>query len=212
MHVDKNTLIALEQRYRANLINCLSGFKPAILVGTQSPSGDTNLAMFTNVLHIGANPALLGLLVRPAPADTERHTLDNITATGEFTLNHVTTSILPAAHQTSARFPRHVSEFTATGLTPEWRDDCKAPYVKEAPVKIGLRLAEQQTLAINNTTLVIGEVQSIYLPKEILREDGSVDMAKGHIITSCGLDSYHATAPGTRYQYAKPDTKATKVT
>jgi len=212
MHVDKNNLIALEQRYRANLIHCLPGFKPALLVGTQSPSGDTNLAMFTNVLHIGANPALLGLLVRPAPAGTERHTLDNITATGEFTLNHVTTSILPAAHQTSARFPRHVSEFTATGLTPEWRDDCKAPYVKEAPVKIGLRLAEQQTLAINNTTLVIGEVQSIYLPKEILREDGSVDMAKGHIITSCGLDSYHATAPGTRYQYAKPDTKATKVT
>ena len=212
MYVDKNTLIALEQRYRANLINCLSGFKPALLVGTQSPSGDTNLAMFTNVLHIGANPALLGLLVRPAPAGTERHTLDNITATGEFTLNHVTTSILPAAHQTSARFPRHVSEFTATGLTPEWRDDCKAPYVKEAPVKIGLRLAEQQTLAINNTTLVIGEVQSIYLPEDILREDGSVDMAKGHIIASCGLDSYHVTAPGTRYRYAKPDTKTTKVT
>lgn len=211
MHIDKNTLLALEQRYRANLINCLSGFKPTVLVGTRDLDGNTNLAMFTNVFHVGANPALMGLLVRPAPAGTERHTLENIVATGDFTLNHVTTSMLPAAHQTSARFPRHISEFTATGMTPEWFESCKAPYVAEAPVKIGLRMAEHQILPINNTTLVIGEVLAIYLPEEIVREDGSVDLSREHIAASCGLDSYHTTTSGSRYRYAKPDTTPTKI-
>ena len=211
MQIDKNTLLALEQRYRANLINCLSGFKPTVLVGSQDLDGNTNLAMFTNVLHVGANPALLGLLVRPAPAGTERHTLENIVATSDFTINHVTASMLPAAHQTSARFPRHISEFTATGMTPEWFEGCEAPYVAEAPVKIGLRLVEHQTLSINNTTLVIGEVLAIYLPAEIVREDGSVDLAREHITASCGLDSYHTTTSGNRYRYAKPDTTPTKI-
>ena len=211
MQIDKNTLLALEQRYRANLINCLSGFKPTVLVGTRDLDGNTNLAMFTNIFHVGANPALMGLLVRPAPADTERHTLENIIATGDFTLNHVTASMLPAAHQTSARFPRHISEFTATGLTPEWFEGCKAPYVAEAPIKIGLRLVENQTLPINDTTLVIGEVLAICLPEEIVREDGSLDLTREHIATSCGLDSYHTTTSGSRYRYAKPDTAPTKI-
>jgi len=211
MHFDKTTIDTLEQRYRGNLINCLSGFKPAVLVGTKSTEGQTNLAIFSNLLHLGANPALLGLLVRPAPAGTERHTWENIVATQHFTVNHVNEAIVPQAHQTSARYPRETSEFSATGLTPEWLADYPAPFVAEATVKLGLRLIDQHHFDINHTTLLIGEVQTIHLPSEILREDGSLDLTQEHAVAACGLDSYHNTGTGCRYRYAKPDAKPSKI-
>ena len=211
MHFDKTTIDTLEQRYRGNLINCLSGFKPAVLVGTKSTEGQTNLAIFSNLLHLGANPALLGLLVRPAPAGTERHTWENIVATQHFTVNHVNEAIVPQAHQTSARYPRETSEFSATGLTPEWLADYPAPFVAEATVKLGLRLIDQHHFDINHTTLLIGEVQTIHLPSEILREDGSLDLTQEHAVAACGLDSYHTTGTGCRYRYAKPDAKPSKI-
>lgn len=211
MHFDKIDIDTLEQRYRGNLINCLSGFKPAVLVGTKSTEGQTNLAIFSNLLHLGANPALLGLLVRPAPAGTERHTWENIVATQHFTVNHVNEAIVPQAHQTSARYPRETSEFSATGLTPEWLADYPAPFVAEATVKLGLRLIDQHHFDINHTTLLIGEVQTIHLPSEILREDGSLDLTQEHAVAACGLNSYHTTGTGCRYRYAKPDAKPTKI-
>ena len=211
MHFDRTDIDTLEQRYRGNLINCLSGFKPAVLVGTKSTEGQTNLAIFSNLLHLGANPALLGLLVRPAPAGTERHTWENIVATQHFTVNHVNEAIVPQAHQTSARYPRETSEFSATGLTPEWLADYPAPFVAEATVKLGLRLIDQHHFDINHTTLLIGEVQTIHLPSEILREDGSLDLTQEHAVAACGLDSYHTTGTGGRYRYAKPDAKPSKI-
>jgi flavin reductase (DIM6/NTAB) family NADH-FMN oxidoreductase RutF len=211
MHFDRTDIDTLEQRYRGNLINCLSGFKPAVLVGTKSTEGQTNLAIFSNLLHLGANPALLGLLVRPAPAGTERHTWENIVATQHFTVNHVNEAIVPQAHQTSARYPRETSEFSATGLTPEWLADYPAPFVAEATVKLGLRLIDQHHFDINHTTLLIGEVQTIHLPSEILREDGSLDLTEEHAVAACGLDSYHTTGTGCRYRYAKPDAKPSKI-
>ena len=211
MHFDRTDIDTLEQRYRGNLINCLSGFKPAVLVGTKSTEGQTNLAIFSNLLHLGANPALLGLLVRPAPAGTERHTWENIVATQHFTVNHVNEAIVPQAHQTSARYPRETSEFSATGLTPEWLADYPAPFVAEATVKLGLRLIDQHHFDINHTTLLIGEVQTIHLPSEILREDGSLDLTQEHAVAACGLDSYHTTGTGCRCRYAKPDAKPSKI-
>lgn len=211
MHFDRTGIDTLEHRYRGNLINCLSGFKPAVLVGTKSTEGQTNLAIFSNLLHLGANPALLGLLVRPAPAGTERHTWENIVATQHFTVNHVNEAIVPQAHQTSARYPRETSEFSATGLTPEWLADYPAPFVAEATVKLGLRLIDQHHFDINHTTLLIGEVQTIHLPSEILREDGSLDLTQEHAVAACGLDSYHTTGTGCRYRYAKPDAKPSKI-
>ena len=78
---------SLEVRYRATLINSLTGVRPAVLVGTRSGSGNNNLAIFNSLVHIGADPPLNGLLFRPATV--ERHTLNNILETGNYTLNFV---------------------------------------------------------------------------------------------------------------------------
>jgi len=93
----------------------------------------------------GANPPLLGLLMRPLP--DERHTYRNIRRTGCFTVNHVTEGILRKAHQTSARYPEEVSEFDACGLTPEFLGIHTAPYVNEATIKIGAAYRGEDEIA-----------------------------------------------------------------
>ena len=81
----------LEKQKRTNLINCLSGFRAANLIGTINNSGKSNLAIFNSVNHIGANPPLMGFIQRPA--SVERHTYENIKNTGCFTINHVNENI-----------------------------------------------------------------------------------------------------------------------
>ena len=126
-HWQKDDLAGMEKRYRANLINTVAGFKPALLVGTADKNGLSNLAIFSTIFHIGAAPPLIGMLVRPNPEGTQRHTLDNIIATGVYTLNHFPLNRAEKAHQTSARYPRGQSEFSAAGFEIDWHDEFAAP-------------------------------------------------------------------------------------
>lgn len=193
----------LPQRYRVNLINSLSGFKSANLIGTVSESGHTNLSIISSAFHLGADPALLGFISRPHSVD--RHTLENLLKTKSYTLNHVHEGMIDAAHQTSARYPQEESEFDATGLTPYWVEGMTAPFVEQSHVRIGLRYIEHHTL-LNNTVMVIGEIVTIEVPEASLGEDGLVDMTKTNTVAVSGLDTYHAPQKVKRLSYAKPDT------
>ena len=118
---DFDGLMALEQRYRAAFINSLGGFKSVVLLGTKNNDGQTNLAIFNSLFHIGANPPLCGLIVRPD--SVERHTFENIMQTGFYTVNHIKPEFYENAHQTSARYPREVSEFDTTQLSAEYKNN-----------------------------------------------------------------------------------------
>ena len=203
MQLDSYAIAAMSSRRRAAFINSVSGFKSANLIGTADASGATNLAIMSSVVHLGSHPPLLALIVRPG--GEERHTLANILATECFTINHVSTSCIEAAHQTAARYPQHVSEFDATGLTPQWQDGLAAPLVREASVKLGLRLREHQILAINDTHLVIGEIVIALFPEHALRDDGSLNLSICGTAALSGLDTYHEALQLKRMAYAKPD-------
>jgi flavin reductase (DIM6/NTAB) family NADH-FMN oxidoreductase RutF len=193
---------AMDTRRRAAFANSLSGFKSANLVGTSNAQSSTNLAIMSSAVHLGSNPPLLALVIRPG--GEERHTLANIMDTGCYSLNHVTPSIVERAHQTAARYPGNVSEFDATGLTPYWYDNFGAPMVAEAGIKLGLCLREHQELKINGTHLVIGEVVLADIPAGCLLDEGGIDLASADSVTVSGLDSYYQPHPIKRMAYAKP--------
>ena len=100
-HINSEELAQLNDREKVHLINSLGGFKSVNLIGTESKDKQTNLAIFSSIFHIGANPPLIALLFRPSPP--ERDTLTNILETGYYTINHINESIYKQAHQTSAR-------------------------------------------------------------------------------------------------------------
>ncbi len=203
IYLTSEDILQLESRTRAAFINSLSGFKSASLIGSLDKDGNTNLAIFSSVVHLGSNPALIGFINRPD--STSRHTLENILATNCFTINHVNKTIYKQAHQTSARYAKNISEFDATGLTPEFGKIVVAPYVKESNIKYGLELVDKHELKINGTILIIGKVVEIFLPENCLLAHGAIDIERAETITISGLDHYHATHSLARLSYAKPD-------
>ena len=194
---------SLPQRYRAELANSLSGFKSANLVGTRDKQGCNNLCIVSSVVHIGAHPPLLGMVMRPHTV--QRDTLENIKTTGVYTLNSVTSDITQQAHQTSARYPHLVSEFEQVGLTIEESGAVNAPYVAESGIKLSLEVQDIQYLAINQTELVIGQIVEAILPANSIDKTGYVDLEACDSIAISGLVSYHSTQRIARYGYAKPD-------
>ena len=209
MQYSFSEILNLNERFRRNLINSVSGFKSVSLIGTVNNSGTTNLAIFSQILHIGANPPMLGILFRPD--SVERHTLENIRQNGYFTINQIQESFYKEAHQTSARYPSNISEFDAVGLTPEFIKDVDVPFVKESNIKMLLKCVDEQTLKINGTILLIGEVQLLMAPDNVIGEDGFVDLQNAGTITNAGLDAYYKTEKISRLSYAKVDLPITKI-
>ena len=195
-------IMDMEQRKRAQLINSISGFRSVALIGTIDTQGQTNLAIFSSIVHLGSNPPLLGFIMRPD--SVERHTLSNIMEMGHYTINHIHQKMYEQAHQTSARYPKNMSEFDATQLTPLFKEGFVAPFVKESHIQIGMEFKERVPIHINQTSMIIGEIKWVHYPDHCLLEDGFIDIEKAGTITSAGLDSYHTTQLLQRLQYAKP--------
>jgi flavin reductase (DIM6/NTAB) family NADH-FMN oxidoreductase RutF len=192
-----------ERFYRANFINSLTGFKSASLIGTINAQGVPNLGMFSSIVHIGSDPALIGYINRPLAAAP--HTLANIKANGLYTVNHIQASFLAQAHQTSAKYPEEVNEFTEVGLTEEYLDGVKVPFVKESPIKYLLSLKEIIPITLNATFLVIGQLEQVLIDPSLQpTSDGFLHLDQAGSISSNGLDAYYKTELIDRYDYAKP--------
>lgn len=195
-------LDAMPKAYRRTLVNSLSGYKSLCLCGTADAAGHTNLSVISSVIHVGASPPLMGLLLRPDVVP--RHTLSNMEATGAFTLNHVTEAIYRQAHQASARYPQEVSEFEAVGLSPRY-GALRVPYVAEASVQIGLVVQERHRIIANQTLLIVGRVMELYLPEAALWPDGFLDPERAGSLAGAALDGYYRGERVARLSYAKPD-------
>lgn len=205
--ISAEDILSYDKRFRTNLINTVTGFKSVSLIASVNTQGETNLAIFSQIIHVGANPPLLGILFRPHTV--VRHTLENILSTAEFTINHISSEILRQAHHTSARWEQ--SEFEACGLTPDFGTAVCAPYVRESSVQIGCKLVERQDIQANGTVLIIGQIVEIRLPDNIVHDDGFIDLEMAGSLCALGLDSYHNTTRVARLSYAKPDSQPEEI-
>ncbi|WP_417876369.1 flavin reductase family protein [Winogradskyella sediminis] len=192
----------MDHLYRINLINSCSGYKSANLIGTKSDDGISNVAVFSSVTHLGSNPALLGFFLRPTTVT--RNTYSNLKTTGKYTINHVHSDILKDAHHTSAKYDSNISEFDATQLTEDYKADFLAPFVKKAPVQLAMQFVEEYPIAANNTILVIGKIETLYINDNLLEKDGFVNLSKGNVATINGLDGYAIPELKTRFDYQRP--------
>lgn len=203
MVISTTEIEQMDGRFRTTFINSLSGYKCLQLVGTTNESGHSNVGIFNSIFHLGASPALLGMIFRPDSNDHD--TLKNIQRNGVYTFNNVTEAFYQEAHQTSARYLSGCSEFVECGLTEFFTPEFESPFVAESTIKIAMRLREVIPIQINNTTMVIGEVVHILLKKNFVGADGYIDHQKAATITVNGLDSYFNATPIARLAYAKPD-------
>lgn len=196
---DINTLNHL---YKINLINSCSGFKSANLISTKSKMGIENVAIFSSVTHIGSNPPLLGFICRPTSA--KRDTYNNIKETGCYTINPITEDNYRAAHHTSAKYGKDISEFDKTILVSEYKNGSFAPFVKNAPIQLEMKFIEEYFIKANATILVIGEIQGVHINDDLLESDGFINLTKAKIAAINGLDTYTIPILKERLEYQRP--------
>ncbi len=75
--ISKADISNMSKIFRLNLINSITGIKPANLVGTKSLDGKSNLAIISSVVHLSSNPPMVGFFMRPSK-EVRRDTYDNI--------------------------------------------------------------------------------------------------------------------------------------
>ena len=74
-HFNLEDIKAFSKIYRLNMINSVTGYKSANMIGTKSNSGRENVAIFSSITHLGSDPALLHFTLRPntVPRDTYKN-------------------------------------------------------------------------------------------------------------------------------------------
>ena len=188
---------------RLNIINSVTGIKPANLIGTISDAGIPNLAIFSSVVHLGSNPAIVGFMVRPQQ-EVRRHTYENIMHNGLYSINHVHANFAERAHYTSAKFDAEISEFVSCGLTEQYIEGFAAPFVQESRLKLGMRFLEAIPVQINNTHMIVGEILHAIIPDEAIEDHGHLDLTQVGSIGISGLNSYYQLEKIGKYPYARP--------
>ena len=202
IHLSKRDIERTTRVRRLNLINGVSGIKSANLIGTRSAINGPNLAIFSSVIHIGSDPAMLGFITRPVK-DVPRNTYTNIRETDYFTINHIHESFIEKAHYTSAKFDAGVSEFERCGLTEEYLYDFLAPFVKESKLKLGMKFIEEVDVKSNGTKLIVGEIQELILPEECLDDKGYIRLDRLYDVGIGGLNSYYSLRRMVTFPYAR---------
>lgn len=203
MHISRSEIEAMDRITRLNLINHMSGYKSANLIGTKSLDGYSNLSIISSVMHLSSSPALVGFMQRPATVP--RHTYTNIKETGFYTINHVHEDITDHAHFTSAKFEKEESEFDHCGLSEEYFEGYAVPFVKESNIKMAVRYLNTYEITESRTFLVVGAIESVFLQKDALKADGQIDLNRLGSVAISGLNNYHRATQLASYAYARPD-------
>ncbi|WP_320243481.1 flavin reductase family protein [Tenacibaculum sp. 1B UA] len=202
MHITRQQIDEFSHLYKINLMNSISGYKPANLIATKSNDNITNVAVFSSVVHYGSSPAILGFVLRPTTV--VRNTYNNIKETGYYTINAINEAIIEEAHHTSAKYPSEISEFDKTRLSEEFKSNFHAPFVAESPLQIGMKFLEEYHIKANGTILVLGEVTDLFFKDNMLSEDGFLNLSEEKIAAINGLDTYVVAENYTRLSYQRP--------
>ncbi|WP_420386262.1 flavin reductase family protein [Roseivirga sp.] len=202
MYLSGNDIQSLDKIYRLNLINSVSGIKPANLIGTKSREGHENLAIFSSVIHLGSNPPLIGMVTRPVD-EVPRHTYANIRATGIYTINSVSVEHREQAHYTSAKFEQDQSEFEQCGFESVYLENFDAPFVKESPLKLGMELVEELPIKRNGTIMLIGEIKHLFVNDDAVDQAGHIHLDQLNLAGISGLNSYYQLEKKDTFPYAR---------
>ena len=151
--------------------------RPIGWASTVNANGVANLAPFSFFTVVCVTPPMISLTVMRKPDGGEKHTVNNIRATGEFCFNAVTRPVWRQMVDSANGFPEGDLEFAETGLTPIPSVKVSAPRVKEAPIHFECKLHQILELGPKRQALVIGEVVYIHVDPVCMTGD-YIDMRK----------------------------------
>jgi flavin reductase (DIM6/NTAB) family NADH-FMN oxidoreductase RutF len=166
--------------------------RPIAWVGSRSEDGVNNLAPFSFFNVVSVDPPMVMFCPIGQP-DMRKDTLENVQATGAYTVNIVSEAVAEQMNVTSGSVPAEIDEFDLAGLTAIEGDLVAAPRVGEAPVSLECELVE--VIPVGNGRMVIGEVKVFHVEEEIFDGDWIVSSRIEAIGRMAGYEYARSTDP-----------------
>jgi flavin reductase (DIM6/NTAB) family NADH-FMN oxidoreductase RutF len=161
---------------------------PVVLVGCAAPGAAPNLITVAWTGIICSDPPMLSISVR-----RERHSYGLIAASGQFTVNLVSRSLLKACDFCGVRSGREVDKFKACGLTALPAEGLDlAPCVAESPLYLSCWVDRQMDLGSH--TLFLANIVHVGVQQELLEENGRLALERADLVAYSHGD-YHLLGP-----------------
>jgi flavin reductase (DIM6/NTAB) family NADH-FMN oxidoreductase RutF len=133
------------------VVNSVVVPRPIAWVGTRSAGGVPNLAPHSFFTVACVDPPIVQFT-----SVGRKDSLNNVEATGDFTISLTPENLLEQVNATATDFPPHVSEADYCGVRLEPADVVGSMRVADSPVAIECRL--HSTLRLGDSTVVLGRV------------------------------------------------------
>ena len=78
------------------------------------------------------------------------------------------------------------------------------PYVKGSPVQLGCKFINEYYIKENDCSIIVASINDLFVEKEIIKEDGWLQLDKGKVVAVNGLDGYALPKLKKRLEYARP--------
>ncbi len=75
--------------------------------------------------------------------------------------------------------------------------------VKESKIKLGLSLQQQIPITVNDTTLMIGRIEYLLCPEELIQDNGYIDLDLINNVGIGGLNRYYSLDLMAEFPYAR---------
>ena len=187
------------------LLNHLVAPRPIAFVSTLSAEGIPNLAPFSYFMAGGLNPPSIAFSPTTNRHGQPKDTLQNIQATGEFTVNVVSDGMQDGINLASLDFEPSVSEWEQAGFTP-------APTIKVRPARVAQSLMAMECrlfqiishgTGANAANYVIGEVVYFHVAKSLM-VNGEIDPTQVQYLSRMGGNWYDKVSADSMFELVRP--------
>ena len=182
--------------------------RPICFASTIDSEGHPNLSPFSFFNVFGSKPPIL--IFSPARRvrdNTIKHTLENCIETKEVVIYMVNYAIVQQMSLSSCEYPKGVSEFEKSGLTPIASELVKPFRVKESPVQFECKVLEVKETGTEGGAgnLIICEVLMMHINDDVLNEHQQIDPHKIDLVARMGGDYYCRASGNAVFEVAKPN-------
>lgn len=181
--------------FKHSLFNAIVAPRPIGWISSLSAAGEVNLAPFSHFNLVSTRPPVLIFSCNAAGDRSEKDTLANVRATGEFVANLVTWELRDAMNTTSMNAPHGVDEFTLAGLEKQPSVKVRPPRVAASPAQLEctlLQIVEIEPAREGETrsSVVFGRIIGVHLQDEFVTARGHFDTARARPLTRLGGSQY----------------------
>jgi flavin reductase (DIM6/NTAB) family NADH-FMN oxidoreductase RutF len=181
--------------------------RPIAFASTIDKAGNPNLSPFSFFNAFGVNPStLIFSPSRRGGDNTTKDTYENLKEVPEVVINMVNYEMVQQISLASSKYPKGVNEFVKAGFTPLESESVKPFRVKESPVQLecSVRQIIETGDGAGAANLIVCEVLKMHINKEVLDENGEIDVLKIDLVGRMGGNYYVRTNGKAAFIVPKP--------